>query len=177
MIGKHVVWGLVVAVAMAGGCGKEEDPANPPASPTPPAPDVTPKTESDAGDTSVTVTPDAQSADGAGDAADAGGDTSITTAPDRKSATAGKGGDGAGGGDAAMAKARQAQEHLSQTAKHLKDQKPDLARKSLAQAEAMQEGLPQTLREEIKTMRANVNSFAKSGTPPVGPADEEEENK
>jgi hypothetical protein len=69
---------------------------------------------------------------------------------------------------------REATDHLSKTAQHLKDKKPDLARKSLEQAEAMQESLPETLREQIKTMRANVDSFARSGAEPPPP---DEENK
>ena len=163
MNGKHVVWGLAVAVGLLAGCDKEEaQPVNPaPVSPTPPAPDVTPKTGGDAADTATS---------GANPPGDDEAGALKTTTPDPKAAAE---------DEAETAKVRQATEHLSKTAQHLKDQKPDLARKSLAQAEAMQDELPATLRAQIKTMRANVDSFARSETQTPGQAapPEEEENK
>lgn len=165
MNGKHVVWGLAVAVGLLAGCDREEaQPGNPaPVSPTPPAPDVTPKTGDDAADGAGTAT------SGANVPGDDEAGASTTTDPKTAAAE----------DDAATAKVRQATEHLSKTAQHLKDQKPDLARKSLEQAEAMKDELPETLRAQIKTMRANVDSFARSETQSPGQAAPlpDEENK
>lgn len=162
MNGKHVVWGLAVAVGLLAGCDREEaQPGNPaPVSPTPPAPDVTPKTGGEAAGTATS-----------GANASGGDEAGASTTTDPKTAPAED--------DAAIAKVRQATEHLSKTAQHLKDQKPDLARKSLEQAEAMKDELPETLRAQIKTMRANVDSFARSETQSPGQAAPlpDEENK
>ena len=154
---KHVVWSLAVGAALLGGCDRSEDPAppsTPPATPTPPTPDVTPKSgtagAADSSDASGTVGGAATSpstGDLAGDA-----DTSTTTTPDPKAAEA----------NAAAERIKQVQEHLEATNKHLADKKPDLARQSLAKAEAMQDELPDPLREQIKTMRMTVDNAVKS---------------
>ena len=174
MNGKQVRLGLILAIVLAttaalAGCDKDDEtppPPNPaPVTPTPPAPDVTPKTGGRAGAPNAGDTPSTE------DGAD--GAPATTTTPDPKAAA------GADKDDPATARERQATEHLAKTAQLLNEKKPELARKELAQAEAMEESLPQTLREQIKTMRANVDSFARSENAPVSPPPPppDEENK
>lgn len=198
MDGKRFRWGLVLGAALLAGCDKQDEPATP-AAPAPPAPDVTPKTSSaatDAAGVNAGSTTPPGSADIGRDEAGASTPTapgpldigagedgpSTTTTPDRRSA-AGKGGGSAAAAapananvladDTASAKTRAAEDYLAETARHLKDQKPDLARQSLARAEAMQESLPKTVREQIKTTRASVDNFSKSEDLPTL----DEENK
>ena len=171
MNGKRFGWMLALGAAMLVGCDSGSDaPANPPTTPTtptPPAPDVTPK--SDTGGTGTGAPAPSASTDPAG--ADAGAST--TTTPDPGTAGAGKSGESpADASDESAGKVKEANEHIAATIQHLKDNKPELARQSLRKAEALQDSLPTTTREEIKTLRVNVDKSSKS-EPLPSPSDEE----
>lgn len=171
MNGKRVGWMLALGATMFVGCDSGSDaPANPPATPAapaPPAPDVTPKSETSGTGTGAPA-PSA-SADPTG--ADAGAST--TTTPDPKEVGGGKSGESpADASDEGAGKVKEANEHIAATIQHLKDNKPDLARQSLRKAEALQDSLPTTTREEIKTLRVNVDKSSKS-EPLPSPTDEE----
>ncbi len=79
--------------------------------------------------------------------------------------------------DGPAAEVQQIRSHIADADRHLKNENPDLARRSLGEAERVQGSIPVEVREELRQLRTRVAAAA-TGAPP-GALDDgiDEENK